>query len=57
MLEQVKALARALAAANGHPDPEAYAETVAGHFADQSAAPAAVDTSTAAPAPEAAPAA
>lgn len=55
MLADVKAIARAIAATNGHPDPVAYADQVAENFAAQNqpepVEPAAVvDTAPTAPA-------
>lgn len=43
MLDTVKAIARAIATTNGHPDPEGYADQVAATFTAQNepAAPAA----------------
>jgi hypothetical protein len=35
MLDTVKAIARAIAATNGHPDPEGYADQVAENFTAQ----------------------
>lgn len=40
-LAAVKAIATAIATANGHPDPETYAEAVAAAYVPPTAAPAA----------------